>query len=115
MKKLSSDPAMDLKHEFHPGGRKRLQDAVNDFQLTMQHAVRSSAVADLVARAQDQAIGLPPFSVLEMYDYLFDTDPEFLNWMFPYCAVKLTRSNIGYLHSYILTDFRTNLLKDAQQ
>lgn len=93
----------------HLGGSKRLQSVVEDYVLTMQHALRQNLHAELIARAKDEAGVLPELTAAEMFDYLVDSDPEFYNWCFPFCAVVLTRQNIGYLHQAILQQFRASL------
>lgn len=103
---LVADPSVLSTQEFHLGGRKRLVDAVNDFQLTMQHALRANLTRDLEERAKLEAGVLPPLSASEMFDYLLDTDPDFLNWCFPYCAIVLTKRNISHHHAFILNTYR---------
>lgn len=95
--------------ETHIGGAKRLSALVDDYVLTMQHALRQDLQRQLEIRAEQEADVLPKFSVAEMYDYLVDTDPEFFNWCFPFCAVVLTRENLGYIHQRILHQFRQSL------
>lgn len=97
------------QHEIHPGGAKRLSQLVDDYVLTMQHAIRQNLRSDLEQRAKDEAGVLPEFTAVEMFDYLADIDDEFYNWCFPFCAIKLTKSNLGYLHSRLLSDFRRSL------
>jgi len=95
--------------ETHLGGAKRLSALVEDYVLTMQHAMRQNLKADLELRAKEEAGVLPEFTAAEMYDYLVDTDPEFYNWCFPFCAVVLTKQNLGYIHQSILSQFRHSL------
>lgn len=102
-----------VKPEMHPGGAKRLSELVDDYVLTMQHALRQDIKAALLQRAKEEAGILPEFTPAEMWDYLWDTDPEFFNWCFPFCAVRLTASNLGYLHARILSDFRKTLNSDS--
>lgn len=97
------------KPDIHPGGAKRLSALVDDYVLTMQHALRQDLKEQLISRAKQEAGILPEFSPAEMYDYLVDTDDEFFNWCFPFCAIRLTKSNLGYLHARILSDFRKSL------
>lgn len=103
---MSTQP---LSHDFHPGGRKQLEMLVQDFQLTMQHALRQDLQAALELRAKQDAGVLPEMTAAEMYDYLMDTDDEFINWCFPACAFKLTKDNMGPMHQFILTHFRRSL------
>lgn len=98
-----------LRQEFHPEGRKRLSEAIEDFSLTMQHAIRANLAHDLAQRAKDEAGILPALTVPEMFDFLVDSDDDFLNWCFPFCALKLTTKNLGYLHHNILRQFRLSL------
>lgn len=96
-------------NDLHPGNAKRLSDSLNDFNLTMQHALRYNIYSELEKLAKEEAGILPEFSVAEMYDYLMDSDDEFLNWLFPFCAIRLTKENLGHLHTWILTAFRKSL------
>jgi len=98
------------KHPIHPGNAKRMQEALQDFSLTMQHAIRWNMTEELVKRAKEEAGVLPEFTAAEMFDYLADSDPEFYNWCFPFCAVQLTGENLGYLHRYILEQYRKTLI-----
>lgn len=93
----------------HLGGAKRLGALVDDYVLTMQHAIRADAMRQIEIRAKEEAGILPEFTVAEMYDYLVDSDPEFFNWMFPYCAIQLTKENLGYIHQAVLRQFRRSL------
>lgn len=104
-----NDSVTSKQHEIHPGGAKRLSEVVDDYVLTMQHALRQDLEWQLKQRALDDAGVLPPLEPHEMFDYLRDTDPEFYNWCFPFCAIRLTSSNLGYLHSSILNQFRATL------
>lgn len=106
---MSTQNGSSKQFTSHPGGAKRLASLVDDYVLTMQHAIRADAARQLEIRAQEEAGVLPPLSAAEMYDYLVDTDDEFFNWMFPYCAIKLTRDNLGYMHQHILHNFRLSL------
>lgn len=94
---------------YHPEGHKRLGEAVQDFQLTMQHALRQNLSVELQQRALDEAGVLPPLTPGEMFDYLIDTDSEFVNYCFPYCAFVLDKDKLGYLHLHILQQFRRSL------
>lgn len=98
-----------VRPELHPGNARRLSQALDDYTLTMSHAIRQDLKGDLERRAAEEAGILPPLTAAEMYDYLVDTDDEFYNWCFPYCAVKLTRENLGYMHKYLLEQFRRSL------
>nr|QJB20137.1 MAG: hypothetical protein [Microvirus sp.] len=98
--------------DYHPGGRKRLEQAISDYSLTMQHAIRQDLTAQLISRAKEEAGVLPEFTPLEMFDYLLDSDDEFINWCFPFCAYRLTKDNISHLHAKILTDFRVTLMPE---
>lgn len=93
----------------HVGGAKKLSDAMEDFSLTMQHALRQDLRAQLELRAKEEAGILPEFTLAEMFDYLCDSDPEFYNFCFPYCAIRLTPENVGYLHAFVLKQFRLTL------
>lgn len=106
---MSAQNDSSKQFEPHPGGAKRLSSLVDDYVLTMQHALRSDALRQLEIRAKEEAGVLPEFTPAEMYDYLTDTDPEFFNWMFPFCAIKLTKQNLGHLHQTILKQFRRSL------
>lgn len=97
------------QHEIHPGGSKKLSALVDDYVLTMQHALRQDLTSQLIARAEQEAGVLPQMTAAEMYDYLADSDSEFYNWCFPFCAIVLTSSNLGYLHRRILHDYRRTL------
>lgn len=102
------DTVLD-SNRFHVGGYKRLSDLINDFSLTMQHALRVDLPWLLKERAIAEAGVLPPLSPVEMFDYLADSDDEFFNWCFPFCAVKLTDQNLGPIHLQILSAFRAEL------
>lgn len=104
---------MSTQHDFHPGGKKTLQTLVEDFQLTMQHALRQDLRTALESRAQQDAGVLPPLTAAEMFDYLAETDSEFYNWCFPACAFVLTAENMGAMHSIILQNFRVSLQPEA--
>jgi len=104
---------MSTHHDFHPGGKKTLQTLVEDFQLTMQHALRQDLRSALELRAQQDAGVLPVMTAAEMFDYLADTDSEFYNWCFPACAFVLTAENMGPMHSVILQNFRRSLEPEA--
>lgn len=97
------------QYEPHPGGARRLSSLVDDYILTMQHALRQDLEHQLKIRALDEAGVLPPLEPHEMFDYLWDSDSEFFNWCFPFCAITLTKSNLGYLHQSILQQFRATL------
>lgn len=102
---------MDSKqHVIHPGNAKRLSVAMEDFSLTMQHALRQDIVSELIRRAAEEAGVLPAFTPQEMFDYLWDSDPDFFNWCFPFCAIQLTKENLGYLHKSVLTQFRATMV-----
>lgn len=103
---------MEKHFDSHPGNRKRLMKALDDYSLTLQHAIRQDLRAYLEQRAKDEADVLPPLSALEMFDYCMDADPDFLNTCFPFCAVMLTKENIGYLHNHILQQFRLTLVPE---
>lgn len=118
MSKQFNVPALSPKtFDPHPGGAKRLSGAVDDYILTMQHALRSNLITELERRANEEAGVLPALTPAEMFDYLVDSDPEFYNWCFPFCAFILTKENIGYLHQVVLSQFRAslNISTDAQQ
>lgn len=100
---------MNQKVDFHPGNSKRMQEAVRDFQMTMAHALRNDIVEQLKKRAQEEAGVLPPLEPHEMWDYLMDTDTEFLNWIFPYCPIAMTPSNLSHLHAAIISNFRRSI------
>jgi len=106
----SSNGSTANQHEPHPGGSRRLAALVDDYVLTMQHALRQDLEYQLKQRALDEAGVLPPLEPHEMFDFLSDTDSEFFNWCFPFCAIVLTRANMGYLHHNILQQFRATLL-----
>jgi len=108
LKQQASNGVYD-KPEFHLEGRKRLEEAINDYSLTMQHAIRSNLTAELVERAVQEADVLPPLTAAEMFDYLADSDSEFFNWCFPFCAYRLTKEKLSYLHSHILSQYRRSL------
>jgi len=98
-----------IKPDIHPGNAKRLSALVDDYVMTMQHAIRQDLKMELEQRAVAEAGVLPPLSAAEMFDYLMDTDVEFLNWCFPFCAVRLSPDNMSYLHKRIITDYRKSL------
>lgn len=101
---------VQLEKQYHPGGFKRLSDAVEEFQLTMQHAVRQNLTADLQERAMaEENPILPPFQVHEMFDYLRDSDEEFYNWVFPMCAIRLTDETLSPMHLFILRKYRESI------
>lgn len=102
-------PTQPHKSEIHPGGKKNLDSLMQDFQLTMQHALRSDIVGALETRALQEAGVLPPLSVAEMYDYLLETDAGFINWCFPACAVVLSSESMSPMHAFILDRFRRSL------
>jgi len=107
--KLVPVPDVTPGSRIHPGGQKKLMEALDDFQLTMQHALRQNLRAELERMANADTVILPPMTAAEQFDYLYDSDSEFLNFCFPYCAVTLTPENLGYLHSHILKQFRASL------
>lgn len=98
--------------EYHPGGRKRLHDVLQDFQMTMQHAIRQDLQGKLIERANAEAGVLPPLTAAEMFDYLRDSDDEFYNWCFPYCAITLTAQTLSPIHVQVLAVFRQSLNSD---
>jgi len=108
-REMESAPSTSMQKDLHPGGMKRLSQLVEDFQLTMQHALRNDIRAALEARAAAEAGPLQPLSPHEEFDYLLDTDDQFLNWLFPYCAFTLTFSNMGPIHRMIVTQLRRDL------
>lgn len=101
--------------EYHPGGRKRLIQAVEEFQLTMQHALRQDVYGSLLQRAEVEASVLPKFSALEMFDYLVDSDDEFYNWLFPYCGLKLSKANMSPMHVHIVASLRMDIAQRTCQ
>jgi len=107
---VSSSNGSAIKHEPHPGGSRRLAALVDDYVLTMQHALRQDLEYQLKQRALDESGVLSPLEPHEMFDFLSDTDTEFFNWCFPFCAITLTKSNLGYLHQSILSQFRSTLV-----
>ena len=95
---------------FHIGGRKRLGEAVQDFQMTLQHAIRMDLLDTLKSKSLTDSLGImPPLNLHEQFDYMLDTDTEFLNWMFPYCAVKLTKSGLPHTFAFLIENFRREL------
>lgn len=103
------------KPDIHPGNAKRLNDVMEDYVLTMQHALRQDLEKQLEQRAKDESGVLPPLSAWEMFTYLEDTDEEFYNWCFPFCAIRLTKKNVGYLHKAILRQFLASITPSETQ
>lgn len=102
-----------IKHIVHPGNARRLSQALDDYSLTMQHALRNDLRTELGKRiVDDNGTISPSATIADWFDYLAETDTEFYNWCFPYCAVVLTKANLGYLHQKILHDFRSSLNED---
>lgn len=103
---------VSIDDRYHVGGRKRLSDAVQDFQMTLQHAIRIDLVDSLKQRAVTDSLGImPPLNLHEMFDYLCDTDTEFFNWMFPYCAVKLSKNTLPHTFAFLVQNFRRELME----
>lgn len=99
-----------IKHAVHPGNARRLSQALDDYSLTMQHALRNDLRTELDKRIDyDDGGILPSATPIDKFDYLIENDIEFLNWCFPFCAIVLTKTNLGYLHQKILHDFRSSL------
>lgn len=110
---MQAVPGVQVR-EYHPGNRKRLVEELEVFSLTMQHAMRANLKKDLEHRAKEDAEGpgagiLPPLTAAEMFDFLMASDPEFLNWIFPFCPVLLTPANMSYTHQHLINKFRMEL------
>lgn len=108
-------PGSQQVERYHLGGRKRLMSIMDDFSLTLQHALRQDVYGDLLRRAAAEAGVLPKFSAIEMFDYLKDSDDEFYNWLFPFCAYKLSPKNIGYSHAFIIDQLRLEIQARVNQ
>lgn len=95
--------------EYHPEGSKRARELIQQFHMTLQHAIRNNVKEELTIRAKQEAGILPPLTPGEMFDYLMDTDDEFLNWLFPFCIERLKPSTMGPVHQILVKNIRDSL------
>lgn len=99
---------------LHKENSERLRKLLDDYSLTMQHAIRANAVAELEKMRLEDGNGImPPLTIREFFDFKVDSDPDFLNWMFPFCAVELNETTMSYIHQKLLHDFRNELPADV--
>lgn len=102
--------------DLHEIGSKNLRRHLDDYSLTLQHSIRQNWQALFIER-HEATLGDPKdpitLSLVEYFDYCLDSDSEFVNWLFPLCAVQLSAENCSPIHRQMIAQLRAELSQVA--